>query len=1373
MYYLLFLYHVILLMLKNCVHSVHAMINVYTSGLKEVGKVLIMFYIMLTINHKFVSVHCHANEYWVRPNITVDCPESVSTDNCVTLPDIAANNSRFFASNTAMYFLHGEHYITSDEDIWIGMYDNQWLEKHTYNVSLEAVELSNVMEKQSAIINCRGTKVGFSFVGVANLSLSRLMITNCGFDITKYPLDTRTFSDIWFISPVYTSLYLDSVTNAAIRDVVVTWSTGYGLLGLSLGDLKINGCSFKYNGRKVFYPNGTVLQSPGGNVILHIDQDNAGIGSVTVLNSIFAHGLVLYNEPYIQFAHGNFFPFSGQSAGLTIELSGKMYKIVMDNCIFYNNTAPVGANMLVRVYEPGRFEFQIDPTKLNVIRCSFSNGFADEIGGGIYIDIIDKEASRYIISFSNTTFNNNIARNKGGAIAVRTTLSYPNIKILIHGCTLNGNTAEFGGAFFAKIKFHARLTEIRRQFHHRITFSVYRSVFTFNKALRDGGAVYATSLNTTLSRTVITFIDYDVKKSIFSDNTAEMGSAMWLSSQNNLEKNINLSLMGCLLIHNYHDVSILSNKRIHKTGSVLYTNQVHSIFVRNTRIANNNCRGIFSTKSTIEVGENVWITNNTAPEGAGILLDYSSAEDTNKPYLLLSNASLLYIHDNRALNYGGGIAIKTAGGILQQCFFDLQNNRTKPALYLSGNTAGIAGSAIYEGNLENCRMESSKETLTARLFWTTFNISERNTLSAVASQPFKVCICSSNFSTTQSCSFDYKIEVYPGQTFSVPAVAVGQYNYSSNSPSVSRAVIAHGYSAQLGEQQVTQDVSLSCKNLTYSLRTQENEVIIQLLIEIPFNLDMTVPELQQAIVNVSILSCPFGFELYESSQKCDCIRHLAKQGVTCDIANQVMHRSASMWIGNFSEDIVVHSNCPFDYCNQTVTEISPYNQSKQCGFNRFGVLCGACQPGFSLVLGTSICKKCSNVYLLLTLPMVLAGFVLVVLLLKCNLTVSTGTLNGLIFYANIIQVNNKVFFPPGSDSISGNILPVFIAWINLDLGFEACFVDGLKTYDQTWLQFVFPIYIWLLVGLLIIVCRYSTTISMLTGSNTVSVLATLFLLSYAKLLRTTLNAFSPITITDHDNTAHLRWLLDGNYGFLHWPHLALFLAGLLTLVVHLIPFTGLVLLGPTMQAHTDYRVLGWVTRFKPFLDAYQGPYKTRYRYWTGLMLLVRVFLFAVFAGNALGDPNVNLLTISLTILILLIAWVKIGRVYRKSPLNGLELFYLMNLEIIAMATLYLRATSDTNTQQQILSLIMAGSVLIVFTSTLIYHCYSEVIKTNIGKKLQAKAQGIWSSRQHRANIGETIGPGQEEGENQSQAELKSPTRTVVCLKELKESLLNE
>ena len=60
------------------------------------------------------------------------------------------------------------------------------------------------------------------------------------------------------------------------------------------------------------------------------------------------------------------------------------------------------------------------------------------------------------------------------------------------------------------------------------------------------------------------------------------------------------------------------------------------------------------------------------------------------------------------------------------------------------------------------------------------------------------------------------------------------------------------------------------------------------------------------------------------------------------------------------------------------------------------------------------------------------GIALVFLLLVCNLTVATGTLSGLVFYANIVEVNRTIFLPMEST----NAFPVFIAWLNLEFGIE-------------------------------------------------------------------------------------------------------------------------------------------------------------------------------------------------------------------------------------------------------------------------------------------------------------------------------------------------
>ena len=143
---------------------------------------------------------------------------------------------------------------------------------------------------------------------------------------------------------------------------------------------------------------------------------------------------------------------------------------------------------------------------------------------------------------------------------------------------------------------------------------------------------------------------------------------------------------------------------------------------------------------------------------------------------------------------------------------------------------------------------------------------------------------------------------------------------------------------------------------------------------------------------------------------CACLPHLTQANVVCDIKTQTHHCPAGMWIGNFSGGITTHPHCPYDYCKSQRPSVSLTSQHEQCQFSRSGVLCGACRGDLSLCLGTSQCKKCSSFNIFLLLPFMMAGVVLVFLLFKCNLTVSYGTINGLIFYANIIRANQAIFF---------------------------------------------------------------------------------------------------------------------------------------------------------------------------------------------------------------------------------------------------------------------------------------------------------------------------------------------------------------------------
>ena len=204
---------------------------------------------------------------------------------------------------------------------------------------------------------------------------------------------------------------------------------------------------------------------------------------------------------------------------------------------------------------------------------------------------------------------------------------------------------------------------------------------------------------------------------------------------------------------------------------------------------------------------------------------------------------------------------------------------------------------------------------------------------------------------------------------------------------------------------------------------------------------------------------------------------------------------------------------------------------------------------------------------------------------------------------------------------------MFIAWLNLDLGIETCFYNGMDAYVKTWLQFVFPLYVWALVGIIIIGSHFSGKIAKIFGSNPVAVLATLFLLSYAKLLRTAFAAPSYTTLEYPDHT-QIVWLYDGNIEYLSRKHSPLFTAAMFCLIFLFLPYTLLLIFSQWLQAKS---IFSWVNspNFKPFLDAYHAPYTNKYRYWTGVMLLLRfiLLLISAFPFNTLGDQSVNLLAI--------------------------------------------------------------------------------------------------------------------------------------------------
>ena len=86
---------------------------------------------------------------------------------------------------------------------------------------------------------------------------------------------------------------------------------------------------------------------------------------------------------------------------------------------------------------------------------------------------------------------------------------------------------------------------------------------------------------------------------------------------------------------------------------------------------------------------------------------------------------------------------------------------------------------------------------------------------------------------------------------------------------------------------------------------------------------------------------------------------------------------------------------------------------------------------------------------------------------------------------------------------------------------------------------------------MIVLSWYSSTAQRLIGSNAVQVLATIFLLAYAKPLRTVITIVSFTTLTNEQGSTTVVCIMDANVSFLGIKHTFLFLAAaVMVLIIH-------------------------------------------------------------------------------------------------------------------------------------------------------------------------------------------------------------------------------
>ena len=1066
------------------------------------------------------------------------------------------------------------------------------------------------------------------------------------------------------------------------------------------------------------------LEFNNGNVINICGITITGCGqrdtiplSFTNIASFYIHHVTLYNNIY------NGSNYIGGGA-LYIHCDIRDTYITITNSAFTNNTVGHNGGGLLIYTENGTHN------NITITNSAFTNNTVGYYGGGLYI--LTNTATHNSITITNSAFTNNTAGYVGGGLYIFTHTGTHNTITITNSAFTNNTVGRDGGGLYI-------LTNTAT--HNSITITY--SAFTNNTVGGGGGGLYIATHTGTHNNITIT-------NSAFTNNTVgSYGGGLRISTNTGTHNSITITNSaftnntvgadgGGLHIFPYTGThnnititnSAFTNNAIGGYGGGLaiqtYSNMDNIIcIIVNSTFANNHGSGILIDHVTLIFTEgHSIVANNSSPiDGGGIFLSDNS-------YLTTSNGGHVSFINNTANRYGGAIyssdieytrlRSKTYFIYLDQCtVYNLS------ATFIN-NSAARAGDNLYGGVLTLCNGLYIIDNVYLNYLLRCINVPDTlkhapsvHPLSPVSSDPIVVCPCVNG---TVNCDITpLRREVYPGQVFNVSLVTVGL----CGGVSPGTVVVEHDEQINLISATTTDYTTTSCTTLNYTVKLTTSLIPnTKIMVNIP---DGDIYNIRSINVNLTILPCPLGLVVDFTSGDCVCNNDITHISI-CDVSwmPYPIQRSGNNWIYHrfdYYNCTIAHIGCPFDYCQESHVKFSLNESDLQCNYNRSGILCGQCIQGLSLMIGSNRCANCTDTKLVSVSIIILAavaGVVLVILLMILNLTVSVGSVNGLLFYANLVKLNESVFFP------NGNIPAItqFISWCNLDLGFEYCFVNGLDGYVKTWLQFVFPLYVWFLVAVIIVACRYSGRLSRLCGRNAVPVLATLILMSYTKLSRTVTNALMMNTLQCGEYKWRV-WNVDGNIDYLGGKHAVLFAVSLFFLVTGLV-YTGLVFSSQWLQRYSDKYCKSTrdpVVRLKPLIDAYTGPFKDKYRFWTGLCLIARLMFTVVFSFTTTLQSKLNNYII-LLIVNAMIAFIAVsGRVYKDKRLTLLGILSYLN--IICLCVMTVLFTDDSYSHVVSINVIVSVSVsieILLFFIIVTVHCYLAFKKVFPNCKLCCKTR---------------------------------------------------
>ena len=1113
----------------------------------------------------------------------------------------------------------------------------------------------------SAIISC-ASGAGLVFLNTSGLQLRGLEIRECGVtgeDLARAVNLTRALVQLYFSVPADTrvAVFLGSVADLEMEAVVVTNTTGLGLAGINIvGESTITNCHFSNNLQKqkncAFSKSTAYLinrgeRIGGGAYFLFQDFPDSNVtscvdlsfNSLTITNSSFvgnsecsALSVIEVNYRDSREAKEEGYTIGG-GGGLGLMFAQACYavNVTTSSSLFEDNSAYFGSAAHVGIFQGVSHSYAVFDD------CLFSrNGFS---------------SSELDLSFITG----------GGAIGLFNDLVSPNpdVPVFIH--------------------------------ERNIGMVARNSNFSDNGAI-NGGAIEILSLVTTPVADVTDAAHFFMDNCVFSANRATRGAAVYIQELKLHARipGIQVSAVDLRVSGNRLErLGTITSPSSADSSAVFEVNAINLTLARDCKFAGNIGSALQGINSFLGIAGNISITNNTGFYGAGITLQFS--------FLIILPDSFLEITNNVARVYGGGIYINQipSSPLLNMfdCFLyfnydqlnfceDCDFTSSSFLVKLTNNSAQRAGT-IFGSALITCPWSAPLQlTYGSRNVLEILN-THFNDYFQFTPDPTGIDNVRTAVSEVLIESGETQYSLAPGEIISLPIRPEDSLGQSISTilgvyPDLDQNV-SQAFLAALGPTVITGYAANSNASTPLTVFGAEN-ITARLII---YSLDVGYRPAQVEI-EVHVVECPLGFTYNEASRQCGCSQELTERNVECDSTNLILRVPTGVWVGPVDSSTFAVAGCIRGLCEPGDTNISVRNNSLdfdlQCrqGLNRGGVLCGSCLDGYSNVLGSLRCRKCSNQSAAILLLFLLLGALLIAFLVIFPVNLSSGYLNGILFWANIVSLYERVLSP----SETGSRVAVLANWLTLNWGIETCFHDHMSALELSWWDLSFPIYLFLLmVSLRSLFKLKCCHIRAKTAFATIEAFATLLIMCYVSILQSSFQLISPVSIFTDDNQRLVRWAGDPTVPFFTRAHGLLAFTACVLIIVYIIPIP-LIFLFPTLLYSNKF-----LKKYKPFYDTFWNPFKPRFRFWLGLRLIFRWVPFIV---ASFTNPPTSTFVTGLFLTLLLFLQLQF-QPFQSKWVNALDSLFLLNLVLLFLGSLFFNATVEDDQRDLLISVMRSAT----------------------------------------------------------------------------------